>query len=87
MNLRTTDGTQLSYALIGNEYQCTQIKDRNGNYQTSNYTNLGRVDTVVDTLNRTIKFNYDITNALTSITQVWTVTCFICWTIPGVTRL
>jgi YD repeat-containing protein len=73
MKLRTRDGTQLSYALIGNDYQCTEIKDRNGNYITINYTGFDRVDTVVDTLNRSIKFNYDVSNALTSITQTWTV--------------
>ena len=72
MVLRTTDGTQLSYAWQGSDYQCTQIKDRNGNFITIGY-NSGRIDTVVDTLNRTIKFNYDAANLLTSITQTWTV--------------
>ncbi|MCM3870117.1 MAG: hypothetical protein ND895_05400 [Pyrinomonadaceae bacterium] len=71
LKLRTTDGTQLSYALKGGEYQCTEIKDQNGNYITVNYTNFDRIDTVVDTLSRTIKFNYDGTNYLTSITQAW----------------
>src|ERR1051326_6662361 len=66
-----SDGTQLSYALIGTDYQCTEIKDRNGNFITINYTGFGRVDTVVDTLNRSIKFNYDASNTLTSITQTW----------------
>src|SRR5215213_719353 len=69
MTLRTTDGTQLSYALMGSEYNCTQVKDRNGNFITVNYS-AGRIDTVVDTLARTIKFNYD-GSALTSITQTW----------------
>jgi YD repeat-containing protein len=73
MILRTTGGTQLSYVWQGSDYQCTQIKDRNGNYITINYTAFGRIDTVVDTLARTIKFNYDANNALTSITQTWTV--------------
>ena len=71
LKLRTGDGTQLSYALIGTDYQCTEIKDRNGNFITINYTGFGRVDTVVDTLNRSIKFNYDASNTLTSITQTW----------------
>ncbi len=69
MTLRTTDGTQLSYAWQGSEYQCTQIKDRNGNFITINYTTAGRIDTIVDTLARTIKLNYDENNNLTSITQ------------------
>jgi YD repeat-containing protein len=50
MTLRTTDGTQLSYGWMGNDYQCTQIKDRNGNFITINYDGLGRIDTVLDTL-------------------------------------
>ena len=72
MKLQTSDGMQLSYALQGGDLQCTGIRDRNGNYITINYTSFGRVDTVVDTLNRTIKFNYDSNNFLTSITQTWT---------------
>ena len=71
MILRTTDGTQLSYAWLGAEYNCTQIKDRQGNYLTINYTPTGRIDTIVDTLARSIKFNYDAAGALTSITQLW----------------
>ena len=73
MTLRSTDGTQLSYVWKGIDFQCTQIKDRNGNFITINYTSFGRIDTVVDTLNRTIKFNYDGSNSLTSITQTWTI--------------
>ena len=71
MTLRATDGTRLQYALKGTEYQCTEIKDRNGNYITVNYTPAGRIDTVVDTLARSIKFNYDANGLLTSITQIW----------------
>jgi YD repeat-containing protein len=73
MKLKTADGTQISYVWQGSDFQCTEIKDRNGNYITINYTSFGRVDTIVDTLNRTIKFNYDASEALTSITQSWTV--------------
>ena len=72
MILRTTDGTQLKYELKGSDFQCTEIKDRNGNFITVNYTAFGRISTVVDTLSRTITFNYDGTT-LTSITQTWTV--------------
>lgn len=73
MVLRTTDGTQLSYAAQGSDFQCTQIKDRNGNFITISYTAFGRVDTVVDTLSRSVKFNYDGNQYLTSITQTWKV--------------
>jgi YD repeat-containing protein len=71
MVLRTTDGTQLSYTSTGNQYDCTQIKDRNGNYLTISYTAFGRIDTITDTLARTVKFNYDVNGWLTSITQIW----------------
>jgi RHS repeat-associated protein len=75
----TTDGTQLSFIYYSSldEYRCTQIKDRNGNYITINYgainndTTLGRPTSVVDTLGRVINFNYDGQNYLTSITQSW----------------
>jgi PKD repeat protein len=70
MKLRTTDGSQLSYAWMGSDYQCTEIKDRNGNFISINYDSLGRVDTVIDTLSRTIHFNYD-SNGLSSISQTW----------------
>lgn len=70
MTLRTADGTQLSYVLLGNEFKCTQIKDRNGNYISAEYVS-GRLDKVIDTLGRQIKFNYDGTGLLTSITQAW----------------
>ena len=68
--LWTTDGTKMWYELVGSDYQCTQIKDRNGNFITVNYLN-GRIDTVTDTVNRQIKFEYNATNQLDKITQVW----------------
>src|SRR5689334_12634157 len=71
MVLRTTDGTQLSYASTGTQFDCTQIKDKNGNYLTISYTGFGRIDTITDTLGRNIKFNYDVNGWLTSITQIW----------------
>ncbi|HEY5883278.1 MAG TPA: hypothetical protein VIT88_01245 [Pyrinomonadaceae bacterium] len=67
--LRTPDGTLLSYTLMGSQYNCTQIKDRNGNYITVNYDG-SRIDTVVDTLGRNIKFNY-VNGRLKSISQIW----------------
>jgi YD repeat-containing protein len=70
MTLRTTDGTELKFTWNGTDYQCTRIKDRNGNYITITYTPSGRIDTVIDTLARTIKFNYDA-GYLSSITQTW----------------
>ena len=72
MVLRSYDGTQMTYVLYGTEFQCTQIKDRNGNFITINRDGTGRITTIVDTVNRTINFNYNGTT-LTSITQSWTV--------------
>jgi YD repeat-containing protein len=73
LTLRPTDGSQLSYTLINGQYQCTQIKDRNGNYITINYHPDGRINTITDTLARVITFNYDDYLNLNSITQTWTV--------------
>jgi YD repeat-containing protein len=77
--VRTSDGTQLTFVFNStiNEYRCTQIKDRNGNYLTINYgvingnSTLGRPTSVVDTVGRTVMFNYDGQNYLSSITQSW----------------
>jgi YD repeat-containing protein len=69
--VRSTDGTQLSFVEINNEYSCTQIKDRNGNYITVNHNALGRITAITDTLGRVINFNYDIYQNLFSITQSW----------------
>jgi YD repeat-containing protein len=70
MTLKTTTGTQLSYVWMNGEYECALIKDRNGNYLTINYDTLDRIDTVVDTLSRTITFDYD-SNGLSAIKQTW----------------
>src|SRR6185369_8061142 len=69
--LRSTDGTQLSFVEINNEYSCTQVKDRNGNYITVNHNGLGRITAITDTLGRVINFNYDDYKNLISITQIW----------------
>jgi YD repeat-containing protein len=69
--VRSTDGTQLTFVEANNEYRCTQIKDRNGNYITVNYNALGHITTITDTLGRVILFNYDTNANLLSITQSW----------------
>ncbi|HVF51360.1 MAG TPA: Ig-like domain-containing protein [Pyrinomonadaceae bacterium] len=71
--LRTPDGTRLAYNLIGGQYQCTGIKDRNGNYISIVYNSFGRLAAVLDTLGRTINVNYDEHQNPISITQAWTV--------------
>ncbi len=69
--VRSMDGTQLLYSEFNNEYRCTQIKDRNGNYLTVNYNGLGQITTITDTLARVITFNYDGNANLLSISQSW----------------
>ncbi|HKH19512.1 MAG TPA: DUF4214 domain-containing protein, partial [Gammaproteobacteria bacterium] len=69
--LRDSQGTQLALSDSNGEYRCTSIKDRNGNYITSNYDALGHITNVIDTLGRVINFNYDINANLISITQAW----------------
>lgn len=69
--LRTTDGTQLSFSEIDNEYRCTQVKDRNGTYLSIARNPLGQITGVTDTLARVISFNYDGNGNLLTITQSW----------------
>jgi len=69
--LRATDGTQLSFTEVDNEYRCTQVKDRNGNYLSVYRDALGQIGNITDTLGRLISFNYDSNANLLSITQAW----------------
>ncbi|HEX8144110.1 MAG TPA: hypothetical protein VF553_16030, partial [Pyrinomonadaceae bacterium] len=70
MLLWTPDGTQLFYQFKGDAYQCTRIQDRNGNLITIGYfnDNSGRIQTITDTLERTLTFNY-VNGYPTTITQ------------------
>jgi hypothetical protein len=74
--VRGADGTQMSYWSINSEYRCQEIKDRNGNFITIKYdpvngkANLGRITSIIDTLGRTINFNYDVKFRLQTITQM-----------------
>jgi RHS repeat-associated protein len=72
--VRTKDGTQLIFTPIplNNEYRCTQIKDRNGNYISASYDlNNGHLQTVTDTLGRVVTFVYDGNNNLQAVRQTW----------------
>ena len=79
MTLYATDGTQFRYTIPGGDwwYRCTQVKDRNGNFLTISYANVGAVadplfapGTITDTLGRVINLNYQ-NQRLLSITQAW----------------
>jgi RHS repeat-associated protein len=65
-------GTQyvFSYPPNVSSPRCTQVKDRNGNYITINYNANGQISNLVDTLGRTVTFNY-VNDYLDSITQTW----------------
>ncbi len=76
--LFSPDGVQYRYTMPGGNgvYRCTKIVDRNGNCITINYVNLGvspniqtSIGSIVDTLGRTITFNYDGNFKLLTITQ------------------
>jgi YD repeat-containing protein len=67
--LRRVDGTQLSFRLIGGQLQCTEVKDRNGNFISAAYNERGQLNTVTDTLGHTLVFNRDRGGNLLSISQ------------------
>ena len=69
LTVSSTDGTQMSYAKLQDEWRCTQIKDRNGNLITIVNDWRGDIQTITDTLGRVISFNYDANANLASITQ------------------
>lgn len=68
---RMSDGTQLSFVLKNQEYRCTQVKDRNGNFITASYDDTGAIDEITDTLGRKLKFDYDGPGHLLRIKQLW----------------
>lgn len=67
--LRRVDGTQLSFQLIGGQLQCTEVKDRNGNFISAAYNERGQLNSVTDTVGRTLLFNRDRGGNLLSISQ------------------
>ena len=72
--VRTADGTQLKFepVTINNEYRCTEIRDRNGNYISATYNSTtGHLLTITDTLERVVTFVYDGDNNLQKIRQTW----------------
>jgi YD repeat-containing protein len=69
--VRSTDGTQMSYVQLQDDWHCTQTEDRNGNLISVNYDWRGDIANLTDTLGRVITFNYDGNANLISITQTW----------------
>lgn len=69
---RLANGTVVNYGAAGpGAVYPTSIEDANGNWITITYvSNAGpRIQTITDTLNRTISFYYDANNLLTAITS------------------
>lgn len=72
--MRTTNGTQFKFehVIINNEYRCTEIKDRNGNYISATYDSTnGHLLTITDTLGRVVTFVYNSDNNLQAVRQTW----------------
>ena len=68
--LRMKDGTQITFASVGGFVQPTQVKDRNGNYLTINYTGTAQqISSIVDTVGRTTSFTYNGDGTLNTITK------------------
>jgi YD repeat-containing protein len=71
--LRMKDGTQITYQTIGGSggyVMPTQIKDRNGNYLTINYTGTAQqISSIVDTVGRTTTFTYNGDGTLATISK------------------
>jgi YD repeat-containing protein len=71
--LRMKDGTQITFALQGGSggyVLPTQVKDRNGNYITVNYSGTGQqISSIVDTVGRTVSFSYNTDGTLASISK------------------
>ncbi|HJT64840.1 MAG TPA: S8 family serine peptidase [Pyrinomonadaceae bacterium] len=72
--VRTTDGTQFAFTpvAVNNEYRCTQIKDRDGNYISATYNSTsGHLTKITDTLGREVNFLYDVNSNLQYVQQAW----------------
>lgn len=69
MLLQPADGSQLTYGSFANGYQCTLIRDRNGNVMSVSHYAHGGINTITDTLGRNVVFNYDNNHNVISITQ------------------
>ncbi|HEY0005397.1 MAG TPA: hypothetical protein VGB17_11360 [Pyrinomonadaceae bacterium] len=67
--LRRPDGLQFRMQWVGGQLQCTEIKDRNGNYINVGYDNRGHLSNITDTVGRLLTFNRDRGGNLLSITQ------------------
>ena len=63
------DGSRLSFKWLGNQLQCIEVKDRNGNYITSDYDKRGHLKSITDTVGRTFLFLRDNGGNLVAIRQ------------------
>jgi YD repeat-containing protein len=63
------DGMRLSFRWLGGQLQCIEVRDRNGNYITSDYDKRGHLKSITDTVGRTFLFIRDNGGNLVSIRQ------------------
>src|SRR5205807_642064 len=71
LSVRTTDGTQMSYTKLLTGWRLTRIEDRNGNLISVQNDWRGDIQSITDTLGRTITFVYDTNANLNRIEQSW----------------
>ncbi len=65
--LRRPSGSMLTFKWLSGQLQCTEVKDRNGNYLSMEYDDFGHLSQVTDTLGRVFTFERDAGGNLTSI--------------------
>lgn len=65
------DGTLMTYNSYNGEWRCTQIKDPNGNIISTYYDSFGHPGYIIDSLGRSLYFDYDSNSNLTQIRQTW----------------
>lgn len=67
--LRRSTGNILTFAWHGGQLQCTELKDRNGNYLSIAYDDYGHLRQVIDTVGRIFTFERDGGGTLISIVR------------------
>ena len=70
--LRTVEGNEYTFTRLNDgEFHCVQIRDRSGVFIHLNYTNDGLIDSLNDSGDRSITFDYSLGH-IASVSQTWT---------------
>ncbi|WP_395088187.1 DUF6531 domain-containing protein [Armatimonas sp.] len=67
--LTTKSQVKYAFTVVGGEWVCGSIKNRNNNTLTINHNSGAFVTSVVDANSRTLSFSYDGNNRITSVTD------------------